>query len=327
MTKNNKLLSIIVPVYNVKNTLDRCIQSLQNQTHKELEIILVDDGSTDGSGDICDAWMKVDKRITTIHQKNKGVSCARNVGLSVASGSFVFFCDPDDYLEKEFLDKMWKKMSENGVDLVACGYYVRSGSGKLLKNSGRKNIVRMNREDFLSSILDKNYFGGYVWNKVFSLDTIKKGGLLFDENISIYEDLKFVCEYALIAKTFLYIDDAMYVYSQTKEGAILSKNKQKYLTILEACDDLMRLYEKNVPRSIEKMKAFYIKSVCGVYFALKKECHLVDRYMSIAKNYYNDIKKNLSLRDRLQIFVDLYFPKLYGSLRMLYIKKLRWRNV
>ena len=120
LTSYNDLISVVIPVYNDKKFLPECLQSLHNQTHENLQIILVDDGSTDKTYSICDNWAKNDKRIHVIHQARSGVAAARNAGLYSAKGEYISFIDSDDYLDSHFYEKMLKAAKDNNADVVTC---------------------------------------------------------------------------------------------------------------------------------------------------------------------------------------------------------------
>ena len=117
---DNKLISIIIPVYNVDKYLNTCLKSIENQSISNFEVILVDDGSTDTSGKICDDWVMTDTRFKVIHQLNSGVSNARNNGIEASKGDYIIFLDPDDYIERDMLDKMSEYMEKENVDIVCC---------------------------------------------------------------------------------------------------------------------------------------------------------------------------------------------------------------
>ena len=120
MENKTDKISVIVPVYNVEDYLDRCINSIVKQTYKNLEIILVDDGSTDSSYKICNEWAKKDERIKVLHNKNEGVSKARNVGIDASTGDFIAFVDSDDYIEETMFEKLLDKQKTNNSDIVFC---------------------------------------------------------------------------------------------------------------------------------------------------------------------------------------------------------------
>ena len=120
--KNRPIISIIVPVYNVESYLERCINSILNQTFKNFELILVDDGSTDKSGEICDSFAGYDKRIRVIHKKNGGLSSARNVGLDVSIGKYIGFVDSDDWIDEFMYEKLYRNMIKTKSDIVICNF-------------------------------------------------------------------------------------------------------------------------------------------------------------------------------------------------------------
>ena len=157
-------ISVVVPVYNVEDYLDRCVKSIISQTYENLEVILVDDGSADGSPVMCDSWAQKDPRIKVIHKPNGGVSSARNAALDAATGDFIGFVDSDDWIENDFYELLMKSLAENGSDIAFCGYYVVERSGE---KKGYKNLLD-------SSICDRNRYlyivgsggdGGFIWNK------------------------------------------------------------------------------------------------------------------------------------------------------------------
>ena len=118
-----KTISVIVPIYNVEKYLDRCLKSIINQTYKNLEIILIDDGSPDNCGTICDEYAKKDNRIKVVHKDNGGLVKARNTGLDIATGEYISFIDPDDWIELNMYEEMIKIADETNTDIVRCGYY------------------------------------------------------------------------------------------------------------------------------------------------------------------------------------------------------------
>ena len=118
----DKLISVIVPVYNVEKFLDKCISSIVNQTYKNLEIILIDDGSTDESVQICDKWQEKDNRVRLTHKENTGVSDTRNIGLEKTTGEYICFVDSDDYIEPDYIENLYKSLTENNADIASITY-------------------------------------------------------------------------------------------------------------------------------------------------------------------------------------------------------------
>lgn len=267
-----KKISIIVPVYNVKKYVEKCIQSLINQSYKNIEIILVDDGSNDRSNKIIDEYAKVDSRILTIHQKNKGVSAARNAGLKVATGEYVGFVDPDDYVDYQMYETMLKKIELNMSDLAVCGF------SKVTELSDKEEIFEIKDELLSPKKCVEDLFdfrGGYaikpsVWNKLFRRDKI--GDLKFDENIGISEDLKFVVQYILKCNSIVYVKQAFYKNLQ-RDGSI-TRSKGKAAQIIKTVeidnfvyDEIKKIY----PDLREVVLDWIVQDNRGWYGVVKQE--------------------------------------------------------
>lgn len=202
-------ISIVVPVYNAKKTINRCIDSLIHQTYEKLEIILVDDGSTDGSGAICDEYVKQDQRIIVVHKQNAGVSAARNTGIQKATGSYLQFVDSDDYLEQNACEILVNAMEENKSQMVICGCVEHRGETKkkimpnLEGNIKLQDIGKRFGELYISNLLN------IPWNKLFLREKIEKN---FDINISLGEDLLFNIEYMKKVNDITFLNEILYHY-------------------------------------------------------------------------------------------------------------------
>lgn len=222
---NDALLSVIVPVYNVEKYIDECIESICNQTYKNLEIILVDDGSTDNSGKRCDYWAEQDNRIKVIHKQNGGISSARNAALDIASGEYVAFVDSDDLI----MPTMYQEMIDNITDdksIVVCDYEIIDESGNSL--GCESNILMKNEytpQDFLVSVYKSPRIHTNVvvaWNKIYSKE--------FFDNVRytdgfIHEDEEIIHRLVLSAKRIVFIARKLYLY-RIRSGSIMhSENK------------------------------------------------------------------------------------------------------
>lgn len=167
----NPLVSVIVPVYNVCPFLHEALDSVTGQTHKNLEIILIDDGSTDGSGDICDEYKERDKRVIVIHQENKGLSAARNAGLDSANGELIAFLDPDDAFHNEFIEKALFALTNENADIVMCRYYISHTTGRLDDLSYEDTMPlfepgKYDRKTVLDALIHKK-INVSIWNKLY----------------------------------------------------------------------------------------------------------------------------------------------------------------
>ena len=164
--ESSPLISIIVPVYNVKAYLERCFDSIRGQTYRNLEIIVVDDGSTDGSEDICDEYARLDNRIKVIHQNNAGQSAARNKALSVAQGEFLGFVDADDWIDGDMYEFLYNLVLENHVDISICSHYVeKQGKTRVRYSSGVKTVF--SRDEAIRALVVDKRVRNYVWDKLF----------------------------------------------------------------------------------------------------------------------------------------------------------------
>ena len=173
MSQEKALISIIIPVYKVEKYLEKCIQSLINQTYENLQIILVDDGSPDNCGKICDEYAKKDHRIEVIHKSNGGLSDARNKGLEIAKGEYIGFIDSDDYIESDMYEVLYNLLKQYNADVSICNFYTVS-QGKISIKNADNGINEYNRIEILKEILlDKN-IQSYAWNKLYKKE-------LFDE--------------------------------------------------------------------------------------------------------------------------------------------------
>ena len=173
MSQEKALISIIIPVYKVEKYLEKCIQSVINQTYENLQIILVDDGSPDNCGKICDDYAKKDHRIEVIHKSNGGLSDARNKGLEIAKGEYIGFVDSDDYIEADMYEVLYNLLKQYNADVSICNFYTVS-QGKISIKNADNGINEYNRIEILKEILlDKN-IQSYAWNKLYKKE-------LFDE--------------------------------------------------------------------------------------------------------------------------------------------------
>lgn len=245
MSQDN-LVSIVVPVYNVEKELEQCLDSLLSQTYRRLEIILVDDGSTDASGKICDACAEKDPRVQVIHKTNGGVSSARNVGMTKISGDYLLFVDADDWLKPQMVEILYQVMMNNPeTDSVFCGFSLVNESGEDIQltvaplESGTIRIV--DRDSGAAEV-----FGDYStmpWNKFFRLK--KRGALpLFDEGISLGEDELWELEMLKSARQIALIGDPLYFYrarshSLSRDPALTPSR----LSLLDSQEKVLRLVE------------------------------------------------------------------------------------
>lgn len=222
-------VSIIVPIYNVEKYLRRCIDSILSQTFISFELLLIDDGSTDASGAICDEYALMDRRIHVTHQINRGVSAARNVGLDKSVGKYVCFVDSDDWVTSDYLATLMEQVQ--GFDVLFFGFFLRYNDESSMSLSLRRQcaVNEIEKEQLMLSLC-KNDTGynvlGYAFDKIFRRNLIEKYNLRFDENICLGEDEIFALAYCLKAQYLKVIPDVLYCYSPRVGG--LASQKESY---------------------------------------------------------------------------------------------------
>lgn len=211
-------ITVIIPVYNREAVLERAVQSVLSQTLQDFEIILIDDGSTDGSSDLCEKLAEKDKRIRVIHQQNQGVSAARNAGVAEAKGKFIGFVDSDDCIHPMMYQSMLDSMQNKQVDLVVCGvvYTHHNRNGYISRNQLNTHIeeILIGGEQILAETV-KLLTGSLmhsVCNKLYKLDSIQKNQILFPSAIPLGEDLLFNLQYLRVTESVYFIPDCFYNY-------------------------------------------------------------------------------------------------------------------
>lgn len=172
-------ISVIVPIYKVEAYLDKCVQSIVDQTYTNLEIILVDDGSPDRCGQMCDVWAEKDSRIRVIHKENGGLSDARNAGLAVATGQLVSFIDSDDWIDPEFLQTLYEALKQNDAQIAECGIRLVDGEGRVLSRRGPGKSETIGKIEALRRLVLEDGIYQTVWNKLYRRDVI--GDILFEK--------------------------------------------------------------------------------------------------------------------------------------------------
>ncbi len=248
---NTGLVSLILPIYNVENYIQRSIDAAINQTYKNLQIILVDDGSTDNSYSICESYKNVDSRIEVIHKKNGGLSDARNAGLKAVKGDYIFFYDPDDYIELNLIEICVKVCEEKKCDIVVFNYYKEDEAGNLLFATKFKPLEYYTEKaneklDYIEEIA-VNYCktGWNACNRFFRANIIKNNGIIFANNKVIFaEDLSFALRVALYQKKLVVIKDILYHYPLRKTSIMNSIKELPFKRIINLCYDFKAYAEK-----------------------------------------------------------------------------------
>lgn len=303
-------VSVIVPVYNVSDYLDECINSIIEQTYNNIEIILVDDGSTDNSAQICDYYKKLDDRIIVIHKKNGGLSDARNAGIEIMSGKYVTFVDSDDYLAKESIALLVKAVEIFDSDMIFTrdGCRFHDGEDVMLSENGGEvhNPVLFTREDILVYLFYQktNIMG--VPGKLYKSSLFSKENIRFPYGV-YYEDLATIYRLVLKSNHVTMIDEKLYAYRMRSEGIIHQKYSEKKLTCIQVTCKLYSDIQNEMPSVLKAAASRCCSCNRMVYsqipYEKKKE----------RNNVWNEIRKyrklvlfdsNARTRERISCFVS-----------------------
>ena len=229
----NELISIIVPVYKVEPYIKRCVQSIIEQSYKNIEIILVDDGSPDKSGEICDEFSKKDERIKVIHKPNGGLSDARNAGLKIAKGEYIGFVDSDDYIENDMFECLYKLCTENKAQISIVSYY-EYYNGKLISVRKNDKLEKFNKTEAIKELLIDSKIQSYAWNKLFKRELFD--GIIFPTNKN-FEDIATTLLLFEKAEKVVLLEEPKYHYLRRNDSIIGKKNYKTYNDYLNVIYD------------------------------------------------------------------------------------------
>ncbi len=247
------LISIIVPVYNKKEYIKSCIDSLLKQTYKNIEIILVNDGSTDGSNIICDEYSGYCNIVHIYHKNNAGVSSARNFGIVKAKGEYICFIDADDIVANNYVERLYEELCRENTDIVICSvreiHYENSKKIKVVNKVLKKQKGKI-LNDLEKLYYNKNFYMGGVYLKIYKTDVIKSNNLKFREDLSFGEDYIFNLEYFELIETYCTISDILYTYNiypkagnaEERLNDLRIENEQKILKITQEYINKNKVY-------------------------------------------------------------------------------------
>lgn len=274
-------IAIIVPVYNVKNYLKKCIESILNQTYSNLEIILVDDGSTDGSGKICDDY-SFDERILVLHKRNEGLSIARNTGVAVSEAKYIMFVDSDDYISIDCVEYLYHIMNKHNAD-ISMGFCPAVKIGEDYKRKTDIHDVCLDSEKTLEKMCYKDEICNSAWGKLYKRELVQKypypAGWIFEDLATTYKIIGDCKKIAIGSKD-------IYYYVQ-RDDSIVHKNMNENMFMgIEAAENQLQYIKKNFPNIIEAAEYFYVYKIIQFIPNIIKNNDL-------NKGYYRRLKKYL----------------------------------
>ncbi len=297
--KKQELVSVIVPIYEVEEYLVQCIKSIQNQTYKNLEIILVDDGSPDSCGTICDRFKAEDDRIVVIHQKNGGLSYARNIGIEASHGDYLTFVDGDDWLDEDIISILVELCLDYDAEISECQYREVFSKTRSKNQSNTEQIIVMNSLEALENMLDWNYFKPMAWGKLYKKEVI--GNIRFPLH-KLHEDEFTTYKYIYNAHKLVHIDLVKYNYNRMRENSITSHFTAKNL---DACEAFLERREFFRKYSIDSLEEKMNNTYCIIVLDTLYECYQNNIFDARIDLLLEQIKKDIAyLKDRP---IDIYF--------------------
>ncbi len=322
-------ISVIVPVFNGERTLKRCVDSLLAQSLSDFELVLIDDGSTDNSGAICEEYSKRDERVRYVKKENGGPSSVRNLGIKEAAGEYIAFADSDDYMDEGALDFMYKKAKETGADMVICGCFIElqktvrinNCEEMILEGEYGEKIIPLKSKDLLDA----------PWNKLYNTEFLRKTKVTMPEG-EIFEDTAFHLELLEHSPKIAVYSECFYHYVQNL-GSITKKYNPEKLPLLKK----RAIQLKSVTSGIEAYCDFYyIKSVFSSFIDMFLSCEK-SQIKSLIKEEIKEADfvnaaENASFEGKYnQIIIKIAksgnYKKIYGFCRLCYILKYKARKL
>ena len=304
------LVSVIVPVYNVESYIDACMESIVNQTYKNLEIILVDDGATDMSGEKCDEWGKKDYRVIVIHQDNKGLSGARNSALDICKGQWIVFVDSDDVIDKRYVEILYSLVERHQVKLAQCGNGVIRGATLSMGGNAVEGI--MGAAEFLSS----DMYDVMAWAKIYARELFETERY---PNGRIHEDMALTYKLIYQAEYVAYTSEKLY-FCNTRPDSINAEDRfyVQRLDILRFRKEQLEFYRKENEEVLENLAlrayAFELLRCYGkVVDVLKNTCIAKQIYVEYRK-IWKELKKDKHISGKVRFLLKIcyYNPILWS---------------
>lgn len=312
------LISVIIPVYNVCDYIGQCLESVIHQTYSDIEIIVVDDGSTDGSGRICDMFSQKDKRIKVFHLENSGVSSARNFGIEQAAGKYIAFCDSDDIVSELWLESLYGNMKNTDADMSCCTYCEFYSENQPLFNVSEE-IQIIERSDFFSSILFDERVYGYLFNKLFKRELIcGEKHIRFMSDVYIWEDVLFVSQYLSKASSVVFSNSPLYGYRNNPESVLRSSFSYKNVSKLKVIKPVLELLEQYADKDISlRYWNYAMKTVAYTYKKLiTTPIDKRNEFLKYTRCIYRDLKGQYRFNKDWSLKMYAYYFLLAAASRL-----------
>ena len=251
------LVSVIVPAYNIQNYIRRCVDSIRNQTYSELEILLIDDGSTDDTGELCDEFAQQDERITVYHKKNGGLSSARNYGIERAHGTYLSFIDADDWVKRDFIEVLYQNIKRANAELSIVGYSLIWDNGKEKCTTDENAYAVFNQDEAIHELFAQEKMGCMACQRLYHKSIFED--IRFSEG-KLFEDAAIALDVVKKCHTVVWSGQSKYYYYQRSDSIVNSTFNIGKLFMLESCQNMIDYSKKNGGKYDKEANAFYLKS-------------------------------------------------------------------
>lgn len=288
-------ISIIVPVYKVEQYINKCVDSILNQTFKDFEVILIDDGSPDNCGKICDEYANKDERIKVIHKKNGGLSSARNAGLDIAKGEYIGFVDSDDYIEPDMYEILYNLSENNECDIVSCSSIIHYMDETVV--NGGHGIFIHNKEEAMKTMLEGKLYDEVVWVKLFKKSVI--GNIRFPIG-RIYEDTSFTYKVIDKATKVATIGEAKYNYIKHENSIMSNAIKDVKIDAVIAYEEMYSFMEKKYPQLCDLVTLKLANSSMAVMNLIARQDEFKkhkENYFKVARILNSKFKRTIKLNE------------------------------
>ena len=321
------LISIIVPVYNVENYLKECLDSILNQTYQNIEVIIIDDGSTDNSSKICDEYAKKDKRIQVIHQQNSGLSVARNNGIKLSKGKYLSFIDSDDIIHSQMIELLNQEIKKNKCDISICKY--QSFTDKYIEKQVEYKVKIMNQFEFLKNLMIDKEISSHACNKLYKKELFKKVTYPVGKK---YEDIGTTYKLGLNADSICYLNIELYGY-RVRQNSIVNNLKKE--TLLDSIDMINKRYNDLINKRpelkdyidmnrINTTTRYFLEIIRNNQKSLLKDNDITEKLneeLLISKKLIRkETKKINTLKQNIANYILIISPKLFFITMNLFYK-------
>lgn len=302
------IVSIIVPVYNAEQYIKNTIESLRNQTLKDIEIVLVDDGSKDKSLEICKDFEQLDCRVIVVHQENSGVSVARNTGLETCTGKYIGFSDADDEMKPDMYEKMVKILEESDSDMVVCGSEIHNFDGSVEYRYNQSNTIVYSKDQAISKFLLGDKFCIGVWSKLYKREVALSSR--FEKGKKMHEDKYYIFNTLLNSNKICYFDMPLYIYIKHDQSVTYSNFDRRWFDVVYFSSEILKTVNDNIPEHVNEAKYNDIYSKMFVlrrlFWSNKHKDYAkeaLELQTDITRNMDKDVFKLLSKGNKIEFWL------------------------